>query len=216
MGQKQTYFTFEDTLSQIGLGYTFLFVLALCSPLAFNGSRLASSSAATGRPSHCIRLPGSSFDFSSVGVRPDWLHHPTGFAAHWDKNSNLAWAFDTWFLNLFPRTKPFSSNGGGYATLSFIPTLGTMILGLLAGGILRAHLAGLGQAALALRSRCRRATRRLGAGRARHLSRGQADLDAELGPLQRRFLLPVPRRVLRAARPAAACGSGPSRCVSSA
>ncbi len=31
MGQKQTYFTFEDTLSQIGLGYTFLFVLALCS-----------------------------------------------------------------------------------------------------------------------------------------------------------------------------------------
>ena len=27
--QQQTYFTFEDTLSQIGLGYTFLFVLAL-------------------------------------------------------------------------------------------------------------------------------------------------------------------------------------------
>ena len=29
--QGQTYFTFEDTLSQIGLGYTFLFVLALFS-----------------------------------------------------------------------------------------------------------------------------------------------------------------------------------------
>jgi predicted acyltransferase len=28
-------------------------------------------------------------------------------------------------------------NGGGYATLSFIPTLGTMILGLIAGGWLR-------------------------------------------------------------------------------
>ena len=63
--------------------------------------------------------------------------HLTGFAAHWDKNSNLAWAFDTWFLNLFPRSKPFTANGGGYATLSFIPTLGTMILGLLAGGVLR-------------------------------------------------------------------------------
>ncbi len=62
---------------------------------------------------------------------------PTGFAAHWDKNSNLAWAFDTWFLNLFPREKPFTHNGGGYATLSFIPTLATMILGLLAGGVLR-------------------------------------------------------------------------------
>jgi predicted acyltransferase len=61
----------------------------------------------------------------------------SGFAAHWDKNSNLAWAFDTWFLNLFPRGAPFQFNGGGYATLSFIPTLATMILGLLAGGVLR-------------------------------------------------------------------------------
>ena len=67
----------------------------------------------------------------------DWPHHQTGFAAHWDKNSNLAWAFDTWFLNLFPRARPFTRNGGGYATLSFIPTLGTMVLGLLGGGVLR-------------------------------------------------------------------------------
>ena len=52
-------------------------------------------------------------------------------------NSNLAWAFDTWFLNLFPREKPFLYNDGAWSTLSFIPTLGTMILGLLAGGVLR-------------------------------------------------------------------------------
>ena len=44
--------------------------------------------------------------------------------------------FDQWFLNLFPREEPFRYNGGGYATLSFIPTLGTMILGLIAGTIL--------------------------------------------------------------------------------
>jgi len=66
----------------------------------------------------------------------------SGLAAHWNKNSNLAWAFDTWFLNLFPRQKPFLFNGGGYATLSFIPTLGTMILGLIAGGILRSDRPG--------------------------------------------------------------------------
>ncbi len=136
MGQKQTYFTFEDTLSQIGLGYTFLFVLALCSPrvqwIALGVILVGSWAAFALYPA-----PGGGFDFSSVGVRPQWTHHPTGFAAHWDKNSNLAWAFDTWFLNLFPREKPFLYNGGGYATLSFIPTLGTMILGLLAGGILR-------------------------------------------------------------------------------
>jgi predicted acyltransferase len=61
----------------------------------------------------------------------------TGFAAHWMKNSNLAWAFDTWFLNLFPRESPFRFNEGGWSTLSFIPTLATMILGLIAGEILR-------------------------------------------------------------------------------
>jgi predicted acyltransferase len=71
------------------------------------------------------------------GVPANWPHHPAGFAGHWDKNSNPAWAFDVWFLNLFPRERPFLANGGGYATLSFIPTLGTMILGLLAGGWLR-------------------------------------------------------------------------------
>src|SRR6185312_10613406 len=77
------------------------------------------------------------FDYDTVGVPADWPHHASGFAAHWNKNSNLAWAFDVWFLNLFPREQPFVANRGGYATLSFIPTLGTMILGLLAGCVLQ-------------------------------------------------------------------------------
>jgi predicted acyltransferase len=72
-----------------------------------------------------------------VGVPADWPHHLTGFAAHWSKNENFSAQFDRWFLNLFPREEPFVYNGGGYQTLSFIPTLGTMILGLLAGGVLR-------------------------------------------------------------------------------
>ena len=37
------------------------------------------------------------------------------------------------FRSLFPRPSTFLFNGGGYTTLSFIPTLGTMILGLMAG-----------------------------------------------------------------------------------
>jgi predicted acyltransferase len=57
--------------------------------------------------------------------------------AHWNKNANLGNAFDQWFLNLLPRVRPFVANGGGYLTLSFIPTLGTMILGLVAGRWLR-------------------------------------------------------------------------------
>jgi predicted acyltransferase len=71
-------------------------------------------------------------------VPANWQHFSTGFAAHWNKNANLGNAFDQWFLNLFPRSQPFVFNEGGYLTLSFIPTLGTMILGLVAGRWLRA------------------------------------------------------------------------------
>jgi predicted acyltransferase len=87
-------------------------------------------------------LPGANFDWAHAGVTPDFVGNATGFAAHWNKNTNLAWAFDTWFLNLFPREKPFLFNQGGYATLSFIPTLGTMILGLVAGEMLRSERPG--------------------------------------------------------------------------
>lgn len=86
-------------------------------------------------------LPAPDFNYAQVGVPPDWLaaHGLSGFAEHWQKNSNAAWSFDTWFLNLnlFSRERPFLFNGGGYATLSFIPTLGTMILGLIAGHVLK-------------------------------------------------------------------------------
>jgi len=83
---------------------------------------------------------GAGFDWQSVGVPADWTHHYSGLMAHWNKNANFGNAFDQWFLNLFPRVKPFVFNEGGYLTLSFIPTLGTMILGLMAGRWLRAAL----------------------------------------------------------------------------
>ena len=137
----QTYFTFEDTLTQIGLGYTFLFVLALFSTRV-QWVALAVLLAGYWAAFAFYPAPGPDFDFTKVGVPATWHHHPLAFASHWDKNSNLAWAVDTWFLNLFPRARPFLYNGGGYATLSFIPTLGTMILGLLAGGVLMRSWAG--------------------------------------------------------------------------
>jgi predicted acyltransferase len=134
---SQTYWTFEDTLTQIGLGYVFLFMLGftrvrtqvvtfvlilICFWVAFV----------------VYPVPGPQFDYARVGVPPDWYHLYPGFLAHWNKNSNLSWAFDTWFLNLFPREQPFVFNEGGWSTLSFIPTIATMILGLLAGEWLKA------------------------------------------------------------------------------
>ena len=78
--------------------------------------------------------PGPNFNYAAVGVPADWHRHLfTGFASHWNKNSNLGQAFDLWFLNLFPRPSRFLFNDGGYLTLNFIPTLGTMLLGIFAG-----------------------------------------------------------------------------------
>jgi heparan-alpha-glucosaminide N-acetyltransferase len=132
MHSPQTYFTFEDTLTQIGLGYPFLFLLGFRPPrwqwLALGAILVGYWLAWAVYP-----VAGPGFDYPSVGVPADWSHHYSGFMAHWNKNANLGNAFDQWFLNLFPRTKPFVANGGGYLTLSFIPTLGTMILGLAAG-----------------------------------------------------------------------------------
>jgi heparan-alpha-glucosaminide N-acetyltransferase len=132
MHSTQTYFTFEDTLTQIGLGYPFLFLLGFRPPrwqwIALAGILFGYWLAWALYP-----VPGPGFDYQSVGVPADWSHFYSGFMAHWNKNANLGNAFDQWFLNLFPRTKPFVANGGGYLTLSFIPTLGTMILGLAAG-----------------------------------------------------------------------------------
>jgi heparan-alpha-glucosaminide N-acetyltransferase len=134
--RPQTYWTFEDTLSQIGLGYLFLFFVGLRSIreqwAAFILLLVGYWAAFALYP-----LPKPDFDYAAVGVPSTWQGLMQGFPAHWNKNSNLAWAFDTWFLNLFPREKVFGFNDGGYATLSFIPTLATMILGLIAGGVLR-------------------------------------------------------------------------------
>ncbi|MGI8637647.1 MAG: acyltransferase family protein [Segetibacter sp.] len=137
MHAKQTYFTFEDTLTQIGLGYTFLVILSFYSKKVWLAA-LAILLIGYWAAFALYPLPDASFDYASAAVTPGWEHNLQGFAAHWNKNTNLAWAFDRWFLNLFPREKPFLANRGGYATLSFIPTLGTMIIGLFAGNALKA------------------------------------------------------------------------------
>ncbi len=136
---RQTNWTFEDTLTQIGLGYGFLYLLALRSTrvqwtafaLILFGYWLAFA---------LYPLPGADFDWRSAAASPE--KQLAGFAGHWSLNTNAAWAFDTWFMNLFPRETPFTNNRGGYSTLSFIPTLGTMILGLFAGQVLRSARSG--------------------------------------------------------------------------
>lgn len=136
LDRESTYFTFEDTLTQIGLGYFFVFLIALAprwlhcasAALILIGFWLAF---AVSPP------PPTDFDYQAVGVPADWPHHYEGFASRWNMNSNLSWKVDLWFMNLFPRDEPFRFNGGGYSTLSFVPTAATMLFGLISGVWLR-------------------------------------------------------------------------------
>jgi len=139
MDHAITYFTFEDTLSQIGLGYPLLFLIAFYAarPARMKWLWMALVFLLVGYWLLWALYPAppATFDWGTVGVSPDWnaQHNFTGFAAHWNKNFNFGNRFDQWFLNLFPRESRFDYNSGGYLTLSFIPTLGTMILGVIAG-----------------------------------------------------------------------------------
>ena len=139
VGRKQTNFTFEDTLSQIGLGYLFLFGLAFYSR-KIQWAALGLILVAYWALFAFYPAPGSNFDYKAAGVPEGWPHLMMGFESHWNINSNPAWAFDLWFLNLFPRETPFAFNRGGYSTISFIPTLGTMILGLIAGSMMTGNM----------------------------------------------------------------------------
>jgi heparan-alpha-glucosaminide N-acetyltransferase len=139
--QPQTFWTFKDTLAQIGLGYTFLYLLARQS-VRIQWSALAVILVAYWLLFALYPLPGPDFNWANAGTSSAQLL--PGFAGHWSLNTNPAWAFDVWFLNLFPQAHPFRfADDGGYCTLSFIPTLGTMILGLIAGGVLRSGRAPL-------------------------------------------------------------------------
>lgn len=140
---RQTVWVFTNVLAQIGLGYPVVFLLAFTRPrtqwLAAFGILAAYWLAFALHP-----LPAADFDWQRVGVPADWVHL-TGFAAHWEKNANVAAAFDRWFLNLFPREAPFVFSRGGYQTLNFVPATATMIFGLLTGQLLRSKLSMTGK-----------------------------------------------------------------------
>ncbi len=134
-GRESTNFFFVDTLTQIGLGYFVLFLLANAARwiqfVGFFAILILYWAFFAFWP-----LPASDF----VALVPEgWdsaKHDASGFAAHWNINANPAWRFDTWFMNLFPQDPPYSADLGGYCTLNFVPTLATMLLGLFAGQVL--------------------------------------------------------------------------------
>ena len=136
VGREMTYWTFEDTLSQIGLGYLPLFLVAL-GPRWLAWVSLVFLLVGYWAAFVIDPLPADDLYHSEVSRELIAIPNNDTFAAHFNHPGNLAQDFDRWLLNQFPREEPWTGHRGGYATLSFIPTLGTMLLGLIAGCWLR-------------------------------------------------------------------------------
>lgn len=137
-GQQERNYVFSNVLAQIGLGYAFVFLLI------GRGWRVQLAAAAAVLGGYWLAfafypVPPPEFDYAKVGAKDAGVF--AGFWAHWNKGANFAADFDRWFLNLLPQAKRFEFSSGGYQTLNFVPAMSNMILGLMAGEMLRRETA---------------------------------------------------------------------------
>ena len=137
----RTNWGFMNVLAQIGLGYALVFLLR-------GRSLVVQATAAVlilGATQAAWELyPGAGLDVQQgapeVGVTAEWAQeHLTGIRPPWHKNANVGHAVDLWLLNRFPREESFEFNRGGYQTINFIPSLVTMLFGLMCGEWLRSE-----------------------------------------------------------------------------
>jgi len=130
----ETNWIFTNVLSQIGLGYLFLFSLL---GMQFRTQLIIAAVVLTGYwlAFAVYPAPTADFDFAAVNSDGQWVGH--GLFSHFIKNTDMATSFDGWLLNLFPRSTPFELHSGGYATLNFVPSTVTMLFGVMSGQLLR-------------------------------------------------------------------------------
>lgn len=150
-GGPWTNWSLMNVLSQIGLGYVLLFLfwkrgflvqiigVLLILITTFVAYRFFAPD---------VGAPTSVDELAAVGLSPQWVDdhlsdvHPwwdqTGKSEididpWWHKNANFGHQVDLWLLNLLPQQSEFEFNRGGYQTINFIPSLATMLLGLICG-----------------------------------------------------------------------------------
>jgi heparan-alpha-glucosaminide N-acetyltransferase len=132
----RTNFLFTNVLAQIGLGYLFVFLLWR------RGAKAQVAAVVAIFVGYWLlfyfgRTPDPGPEaYENAGKLLKDCSPMTGLAGHWNKCANFAAWFDQWFLNLFPRPAEFVFEPGGYQTLNFIPSMATMIFGLMAGEML--------------------------------------------------------------------------------
>jgi predicted acyltransferase len=139
--RESTHWESTNVLVMIGLGYPFLFLLwgrsARAQMLAASGLLLGTWLIYVLYPSRGIDLTAGA---PALGVTPAWAQeHLAGLGVAWHKNTGVGHAFEVWLVNLFPLDAPFNFSPGGYVKFNFIPSLATMIFGLMCGELLRSE-----------------------------------------------------------------------------
>jgi predicted acyltransferase len=126
--------TLTNTLAQIGLCYP---LAALCVGRGYRSQAMAAAVSLVGTWLLFVLHGGSSQ--LGPSITPEWAAaNHAGMSQAWWKCSNVAHSFDVWFLNLFPQNAPFVANEGGYQTLNFLPSLATVIVGVMCADWVRA------------------------------------------------------------------------------
>jgi heparan-alpha-glucosaminide N-acetyltransferase len=128
---------FTNVLAQIGLGYFFVFLLLGYGPrLQIVVGVLVLVASAGWMLQHPAPDPLPESSAASI----ESLSAPAGVAKHFAIHTNAAADFDQRLFHLLRRDESFQPHPGGYATLNFVPSAITMLLGVLAGSLLRASL----------------------------------------------------------------------------
>src|SRR5262249_39070225 len=131
-GELTTNWSLMNVLSQIGLGYPFLYLLW---NRPFRAQAIVAVVLLAGTWAAYTFSPYAGIDLqtgnAAVKVDRDFAQEYLGdLGPAWHKNANVGHALDLHLLNLLPQKEPFVANTGGYQTINFIPSLATMLFGL--------------------------------------------------------------------------------------
>ena len=134
-----TNWIFTNVLAVMGLGYVFVFLLW---GRTFRAQIIAAVTILAGTWLLYVLYPTTGIDLETgnpdVSVSKRWAQkHLVDLSPAWHKNADVGHALDVYFLNLFPRNKPFARHPGGYSTFGFVPSMVFMIFGLMSGELLR-------------------------------------------------------------------------------
>ena len=125
---------FTNVLTQIGLGYFLIYFLL---GRKFRTQLIVGISVLVAYFALQITWPVPDPLPPKATASIETLSTPDVVSKHFAQDVNVGADFDRWLLNLFPREKEFIANGGGYVTLNFIPSAITMLMGVMAGQLLR-------------------------------------------------------------------------------